>query len=130
MSVALTITLFAAETGEGRKTTIGLPHTIRFAEPHHLQDFAGLIGLADEVVRILANAMIETVLIDRNRLWWDYAVSPDGPTQDTIVRKPGSTPMPLGFYNLSAADCQTLRALRSLVPIVGPTVTLTVQELP
>lgn len=126
MTLALTITLFAPETDDDRKITIGLPHTVHFDEPHRLQDFAGQIGLADEVMRILCNAMIDSVLIDRNRLWWKYTPSPDGPEQDTIRRKEDSVPLPLSYYKLSAADCQTLRALRSLVPIVGPMATLSI----
>lgn len=130
MTLALTITLFAPETDRDKGVTLGLPHTVRFDEAHRLHDFAAQIGLADEAMRLLNTAFADTVLIDRNRLWWRYEPSPDGPEHDTIRRKEDSVPLPLSYYKLSAADCQTLRALRSLVPIVGPTVTLTIRSEP
>ena len=126
MTLALTITLFAPETDRDKPIVLGLAHTVRFDEAHRLHDFAGQIGLGDEAMRLLINAFADTVLIDRNRLWWRYEPSPDGPEHDTIRRKEDSVPLPLSYYKLSAADCQTLRALRSLVPIVGPSATLSI----
>lgn len=130
MRLALTITLFAPETDRENAITLGLPHTVHFDEAHRLQDFAAQIGLADEAMRLLNNAFADTVLIDRNRLWWKYTPSPDGPEQDTIRRKEDSVPLPLSYYKLSAADCQTLRALRSLVPVVASTVILSIRSAP
>ncbi len=129
MGLRLTITLFAQEATDGPRVVIGLPHTVGFPDASRLHDFARRIGLDHEVIRILNEPLVDTLLIGRDRLWWAYAPSEAGPEHDTITRD-GGMPFPLRDLGLSSADSQTLRSLRRLVPIVGEHATLSITAEP